>query len=74
MGSREKLKAIKDYFWNDQEPKYNAHQYFEDIDYDLLTYEAIKNCVLTFDEYSGVPASLVLKKIRELISDEKKRK
>ena len=30
-------------------------------------YVYVNNCVLTFDEFSGVPSSLVLKKIRELI-------
>lgn len=38
---------------------------------DLKLLEEIRNCVLTFDEFSGVPASLVLKKIRELIFDGK---
>ena len=42
MTSKEKLKAIKDYFWNEQEPNFNAHQYFEDIKKDLELLDILK--------------------------------
>lgn len=42
MTSKEKLKAIKDFFWNEQEPSYNAHQFFEDIEKDLEEKELLE--------------------------------